>query len=157
MIFLALDIDGVLHSVDARTDADDPERQPFSHLPRLEAVLRDYPDVRVVIASDWQLHHTLDELRGFFSSDLRERVVGVSGRRPGDFEHGNRQRNVEQYLAERGLREAVWCAIDDDEQNYLPSAALVLCEDGFREAEERALRAALDNLNPDWRREEDEQ
>lgn len=200
MIFLALDIDGVLHSVDARTDADDPDLKPFAYLPRLEAVLRAYPDVRVVITSDWQKYHTLEELRAFFSEDLRDRIVGVSGRHPGDVDPGNRQRDVERYFAEQRLQHTVWCAIDDDEQNYLPGAAPALCEDRFREPEECVLRAALDHLadgeiaieelasagrlrapinrhtvmppdemtegelkeassfvNPDWRREEDEQ
>ena len=59
-------------------------------------------------------------------------------------EPGNRQRDVERYLAEQGLADATWCAIDDDEQNYLPGAALVLCQDGFREREESELRSILD-------------
>ncbi len=147
MIFIALDIDGVLHSVDARTDADDPELKPFTSLHRFETVLRDYPDVRVVIASDWQNHHTLEELRALFSEDLRARIVGVTGRDLGDTQPGNRQRDVERYLTEQGLAEATWCAIDDDEQNYLPTTALVHCQnDGFREADERALRAVLNQL-----------
>ncbi len=144
MIFLALDIDGVLHPFFPRADLPDSENQMFSYLPRFERVLRDYPNVHVVIASDWQKHHTLEELRAFFSVDLRERIVGVSGRHPGDIEPGNRQRDVERYFAERGLHDAVWCALDDDEQNYLPGAALVLCADGFCDHEEALLRAVLD-------------
>lgn len=32
---------------------------------------------------------------------------------------------------------------DDDAENYLHDAPLILCADGFRDAEEAALRAAL--------------
>jgi hypothetical protein len=72
--------------------------------------------------------------------------VGVIGIDDTDRAPGNRQRLVERYLAEQDLSGSAWLAIDDDASNYLPGAALVLCDDGFRDAEEHALRAALSEL-----------
>lgn len=142
-MLLFLDIDGVVHPVFPRADLPDAENQPFSYLPRLEAVLRQFPAVKIVIASDWRKHHSLSELRRMFSEDLRIRIVGVIGINDSDHELGNRQRLVERYLAEHSLTGSAWLAIDDDAGNYLAGASLVLCDDGFRDAEEAALRAAL--------------
>lgn len=142
-MLLFLDIDGVTHPVFPRADLPDAENLPFSYLPRLEAVLREFPAVKIVIASDWRKYHPLAELRRMFSEDLHFRIVGVIGIDDTDHAPGNRQRLVERYLAEQDLSGSAWLAIDDDASNYLPGVALVLCDDGFRDAEEGALRAAL--------------
>lgn len=142
-MLLFLDFDGVMHPLFPRADRTDEENLLFSYLPRLEAVLREFPAVKIVIASDWRKRHSLAELRRMFSEDLRFRIVGVIGIDDADRELGNRQRLVERYLAEHGLADAAWLAIDDDVGNYLAGESLVLCDDGFREEEERALRAAL--------------
>ena len=71
-MILFLDFDGVLHRFGDRiTDY-------CRFLPRLEAVLRDYPDVKIVVSSDWRKHHTLEELHGFFFADIGKRVVGLT-------------------------------------------------------------------------------
>lgn len=142
-VLLFLDIDGVLHPLFPRADRTEAENLYFSYLPRVEAVLREFPQVQIVVASDWRKRHSLEELRGFFSDNLRERIVGVIGIDDADHELGNRQRLVERYLIEQGLTESTWLALDDDAGNYLAGASLVLCDDGFQEQEERALRAAL--------------
>jgi hypothetical protein len=140
---LFLDFDGVLHPQVTRADRTGEENLAFSYLPRIEAVLREFPGVKIVIASDWRKQHSLVELRRLFSEDLRFRIEGVIGIDDRDHARGNRQRLVERYLAEHGKADCSWLAIDDDAGNYLPGASLVLCDDGFREEEERALRAAL--------------
>ncbi|MDF6623942.1 HAD domain-containing protein, partial [Escherichia coli] len=66
---LMLDIDGVLHPGQSGT---------LIYLPLLETWLRAHPDVDVVISSNWRETHTLDELRNFFSIELRERVIGCT-------------------------------------------------------------------------------
>lgn len=79
-----------------------------------------------------------------FSPDIQTRVVGVTAlTRPPD-EPGNRQQQVEEYLAASGESETPWVALDDHAMNYFADAPLVLCDDGFRDAEESALRALLD-------------
>src|SRR5438128_5315956 len=71
-MILFLDFDGVLHRFGDRI------ADYCRFLPRLEAVLRDYPDVKIVVSSDWRKHHTLEELKGFFSADIGKRVIGVT-------------------------------------------------------------------------------
>jgi len=77
---LFLDFDGVTHPDRAR-----PERQ-FEALPLIEKVLRDHPEVEVVLSTSWRESYPLDVLRYLFSIDISERIVGMnpiySGDRP---------------------------------------------------------------------------
>ena len=56
-MILFLDIDGVLHP-----DPPQPD-QRLRSLPRLVAVLQDFPLVEIVISSLWREHLSLDQLR----------------------------------------------------------------------------------------------
>lgn len=143
-MLLFLDFDGVLHPLCPTPDRSEAENRHFSYLPRLEDVLRDHPDVRIVVASDWRKLHTLEELQAFFAPDIAERVIGVTPLDPSsEYVPGRRQRRVEEYLEQHGRQGEPWVAIDDDCGNYDLGANLVLCNDGFRDAEERALRTVL--------------
>ena len=144
-MILFLDFDGVLHPFFPREDLPDAENQHLSYLPRFAAVLQDFPTVRLVIASDWRKRHTLDELRSLFG-DLGSRIVGTTPvlEKIGLDWTGCRQREVLAYLEAEKLDGMRWIALDDDAENYLPDAPLILCADGFRDAEEAALRAALE-------------
>lgn len=44
-MILFLDIDGVLHPFFPRADLPDEENQHFSYLPRLESVIRGFPEL----------------------------------------------------------------------------------------------------------------
>lgn len=73
-----LDFDGVVHTEPAIKPAD-----LFSRLHLIEAVLREFPSVEIVISSAWRLGYDIDELavsklREHFSSDIAPRVVGVT-------------------------------------------------------------------------------
>lgn len=144
-MILFLDIDGVLHPFFPRADLPDEENQHFSYLPRLESVIREFPELQVVIASDWRNDHSLDELRGYFTADIRPRIVGVTPRLErgaGDWA-GCREREAMAYIATNHETSTPWLALDDDEPNWLPNSPLVLCNDGFRDTEEKALRALI--------------
>jgi hypothetical protein len=73
-MILFLDFDGVTH----------PEpcvhENVFCRLHLIESVLRERElrDVQIVISSSWREHHSLDDLRQFFSEDIQGRVVGVT-------------------------------------------------------------------------------
>jgi len=71
-MLLFLDIDGVLHP-----DPPQPD-QRLRSLPRLVEILRDHPQVEVVISSLWREHLSLDQLRDLFPADLRERIIDVT-------------------------------------------------------------------------------
>lgn len=136
---LFLDFDGVLHPFPMPTDP----AQLFCNLPRLEAVLRDFPDVQIVISSSWREDRSLAELASLFSPDITSRVIGVLP----VIEIGSltdvaavRYREIERFL-EALDDPAQWIALDDDTALFPSNCShLVQCEDGFGIAEERALR-----------------
>ena len=73
-----LDFDGVVHPEQIRRTSD-----LFCRLHLIEAVLREFPAVEIVISSAWRVEYANDELavcnlRENFSSDIAPRVVGVT-------------------------------------------------------------------------------
>ena len=148
-MILFLDFDGVTHPQFPRDDLTDEENKDFSFAPRLEAVLRDFPDVKVVISSAWRQRHTLAQLRGFFAPDIAERIVGVTPVEQTNPAYkpfpvrGIRSREARAWLNETGQPNTKWIALEDNGWNWLATDPVILCDDGFHEAEEAALRAAL--------------
>ncbi len=109
-MLLFLDFDGVLHGTHCS-----PE-QLFCHVPNLEAVLREFPTVNVVISSTWRYYHSLEKLKQYFSPDIAMRIVGVT-----PFEYDNRFQNTlennreAEILAYLDLHDnnQPWLALDD--------------------------------------------
>lgn len=137
---LFLDFDGVLHPFPMPADP----ALLFSNLPRLESVLRDFPDVQIVISSSWREGRSLVELAALFSPDIAGRIIGVLPvieiRSLSDTV-AIRYREIEQFLAGRS---AHWIALDDDPDLFPdPCANLIQCIDGFGREEEAKLRQAL--------------
>lgn len=135
-MILFLDFDGVLHPAQGG--------ELFSSLPLLEGVLRDAAHVRIVISSTWREVHTLDEIRMFFSADLRDRVVGVTplriparavSRRLAKF---RRHAECWAWLGERGEQ---WLALDED-----PTCKNVQLVDGSTRMSEFDAAARRQNL-----------
>lgn len=110
---LMLDIDGVLHPGQSGT---------LIYLPLLEAWLRAHPDVDVVISSNWRETHTLDELRNFFSIELRERVIGCTPVLP----DCTRLDEILCVVREYGVTQ--WAALDDRVQEFPDTRRLVATE-----------------------------
>ena len=147
-MILFLDFDGVLHPMFPREDLKHAENQHFSYMPRLESVLRDFPHVDIVVSSDWRKMHTLEQLRGFFSPDIAQRIIGVTPavERVGvavSYAERVRHSEVLAWLDANGHAATPWLALDDDPENFPPPAPLVLCADGFHDVEEAALRSML--------------
>ncbi len=141
-MIIFLDFDGVLHPFLARSSTD-----AFCYLPRLESVLRDFSNVQIVIASAQREVMPLALLKEQFAPDIAARIIGVTPvveiRDAGDVA-GSRYREILAYLDGSG---AGWLSLDDDASLFPPGCTeLVLCDDGFRDPEERALRAALETL-----------
>lgn len=109
MVYLMLDFDGVLHPEGCLPG------HHFCRLAPLEALLRRFPDVRIVVSSMWRLNATLAQLRSHFAPDMRERVVGAT---PDLFDPaagdacGLRQRECEAWIAAHDPG-AAWVALDD--------------------------------------------
>jgi hypothetical protein len=147
MMIIFLGFDGVLHPYAPWPFTEEAKRSHFQHLPRLESVLRDYAEARIVITSDWRLHAPIDELRARFSPDIQPRVIGTTAlnRSPGDV-FGHRHMLAERFLSENDLLGVPWIAIDDTEENYFPHSPLVLCLSCFGESQEVLLREMLSNM-----------
>lgn len=121
-MILFLDFDGVLHP--------DPCSDPsilFCHLPRLESVLREFPDVQVVISSTWRAAHTLADLKAYFSPDIELRIIGVTPNwrdLPDLLDTiGHtyvRQVEIEGWLRTSGRPWEKWIAIDDKAYWFKP-------------------------------------
>lgn len=144
-MLIFLDFDGVLHRFNAQL------ADHFQFLPRLESVLRDFPDIDVVICSDWRKHHTLDELRRFFSRDIASRIIGstpdLQDAQPNQLDlTGIRHREAIAWMNGNEVTQD-WLALDDDAWNWRPNDPnLVCCDDGFEALEERGFRTKLSKI-----------
>lgn len=147
---LFLDIDGVMHGVDANDD------EQMVRRPLLEQWLRKRPSVDVVISSSWRNSHTLSQLREFFSPDLQERIIDVTdvywrriyeqtGEVPLTSTH-ERDREVVRWLEVHRASGRRWAALDDRRGNFAPgriNVVVCLSPDGLTERELDALDKIL--------------
>ena len=137
---LFLDFDGVTHPDPCEKD------QLFQSLPLIEAVLRRYPGVLVILSTTWRSMHPLDELKDHFSNDVAERVLGGTplinlydlAWYPVPISARSRQREIEAWLHQNRTLNHPWVALDDrpwwfesECQNLLVTSALT----GFTESD----------------------
>lgn len=124
---LFLDIDGVLHPVDRAAGV-------FSSKPLFEEAMREFPHIEIVISSSWRVDHTLDQLRGFFSSDIANRIIGVTPdfNIPGfDLDYRYlRQKVIEAWLKTNGRQDARWIALDDTDWMFRKDCRQLMLVDG---------------------------
>jgi hypothetical protein len=141
-----LDFDGVLHAHYG------PYSERFYFLSRFEAVIREFPNAEVVVASSWGLHQNLATLRSYFSTDVQSRVIGIS-----TFTveqaltwYGKRHRiaAAQRYIEANAFQDRPWVAIDDVADFWRPAAPLIHCRTGFQEIEELLLRMVLSGELP---------
>lgn len=141
-MIIFLDFDGVLHPFLDRSGA-----KAFCYMPRLEKVLREFLSVQIVIASTQREIVPLPLLKEQFAPDIAARIIGATPifdiHDAGDVA-GIRHREILAYL---NGSDTDWLALDDDASLFsLGCAKLVLCDDGFQESEELALRVALEKF-----------
>lgn len=145
MSLLFLDFDGVLHPRS-------PGKKLFCNLPRLEAVLREFNFVEVVIASTWREDMDLGQLRELFSPDIRPRVIGVTPVMEIDFPagpHGSREEEICMFLEQGDFKKRSWLALDDEEKLFKPGCQnLIVCPTtiGFDDNAERLLTERLNTF-----------
>lgn len=134
---LFLDFDGVLHPEPSLS------KDFFSQLPLLEAVLRQYPTVDIVISSAWRLDWVgsansvaVEQLRRHFSTDVAARVVGVTPYMGRLHESGldalPHVRELECYAWMKSNRQigTRWMALDDRADYFLPRCNNLMTVDG---------------------------
>lgn len=145
-MILFLDFDGVLHP-----DPCYDQEKKFCFLSRLEKVLLEFPQVKIVISSTWRENRTLEVLRGFFIPELQQRIVGVT---PNWRDHEElfdvigyqRQTEIEAWIRSSGEPWLNWIAIDDKGflfRPFLPNLVQTRSNTGFDEIAEKKLRSLL--------------
>lgn len=143
--YIFMDFDGVTHPWG--------EVEDFRCLPLIEAVVRDYDEARIVIASDWRMLFSLSKLVSRFSEDLRPRIAGATPHlipKHGSELHGLREREAMAWLGQHvpDVQTASWCALDDAPGNWLTRSRLLLTDfkRGFTDEDAGALRRMLQGL-----------
>ncbi len=145
-----LDFDGVLHPEPCYR-----KEELFCFLPRFEQVMRQFPEIDIVISSSWRETDDLSALRGHFSNDIAEQLIGVTPTwrdLPELLERGcDYPREIEIRAWMRREREPweEWIAIDDRPYWFRPfSKNLVVCNSttGFDDNASRALIKTLQSF-----------
>lgn len=111
---LFLDFDGVLHSGNSGT---------FSLLPQLEAVLRGYPEIDIVLSTSWRTAE-LSFLQNLFAEDIASRVIGSTPHLEGKWVRG---REILDTVRRYGIRQ--WVVLDDDKRLFGPDFPNVIFTD----------------------------
>lgn len=142
-MILFLDVDGVLHPLIPRKDRPASESAQLSYLPRLAGVLSQHPEVQIVISSSWRATRTLDQLRALFPEALQHRLVGVTPVLDEARYTGGREVEALAWLDAHSPKNE-WIALDDCAPCWTSLWRLVICDDGFRDAEERELREMIE-------------
>ncbi|WP_051229165.1 HAD domain-containing protein [Paludibacterium yongneupense] len=133
-MILFLDFDGVLHGW---------SQPAFQQVPRIDALLRDHPDLEVVVTSSWRHSETLEQLAAHFAPELRPRFVGVTPNSRGAQSY-TRYHEILDYLEANGQDE--WYALDDCAAFFPPGCPrLLLCDAarGYDAATDKVLRRWL--------------
>jgi IS1 family transposase len=127
---LFLDIDGVLHPVGADHSF---SSRFFSHLPRLEELLREFKSVDVVISSDWRRAESIEQLQRYFSTDIQHRIIGATPQiDPCVVVHHRRQLEIQAWLDGNGRSDAEWVALDDWPSSFEAGFARLVLTDPTR-------------------------
>lgn len=139
-----LDFDGVMHPVRCHVN------DHFCNLKLFEEVMREFPDVQIVIASTWREAYLLSDIRQRFSPDIGARIIGKTPTWDDGTDEHIRYREIRQYLGQPKLAGAKWIALDDADFEFPDRCPnLLLCDsnqafDARVAAELRARLQALD-------------
>jgi hypothetical protein len=136
IMILFLDFDGVLHPF-SRPNG------PLVHVPHFERVMREFPDVDIVISSAWREGHSLQQLRAFFSEDIASRIVDVTPQLDSMDHPFIREAEIRAWLRSAGREREAWVALDDIAPFFSPACRNLLLVDtevGFNRSTEEKLR-----------------
>jgi hypothetical protein len=146
-VLIFLDFDGVL-----RRKQSPLYRLDVDCLHVFENAVRMLPGAQIVITSSWREAFSLAEMRRLFSSDIAERIVGVT---PTEWsrEDQYRYREVLSFLKRNGHISSRWIALDDEAFHYPPGFDNLVLVDGSRGFDaEAAERLLIRTANPVSRR-----
>ena len=117
-MILFLDFDGVLHLEGEGHLPNDGK--DFCFLPSLEALLREFWHVRIVISSSRRERLAFEALTAPFAEDIRPRVLGVTPPRGSGASHSfaHREGEILAWLQAHGMVDQPWVALDDAEWQF---------------------------------------
>jgi HAD domain in Swiss Army Knife RNA repair proteins len=131
-MILFLDFDGVLHAVSRKVD------ELFDRVPLLEAWLRDWPQVEIVISSSWREVHGQEEMVEMLGPEVGGRVVGCTpvarcgeggAVDPSQGDVPEREAEIRAWMAGSWQPQRPWAALDDMDWLFSPRCEqLVLCD-----------------------------
>jgi hypothetical protein len=135
-MFIFLDIDGVLvpeKKFDTSVAKEDLLKFDPTCLKEFENVLRNYPQVSVVISSAWREVFPFEIVRPLFSPDIAQRVIGFTPFLDSTLIHQFkyiRHQEVLKYLQQNNASDVSWVAIDDIPEHY-PSDVQIVVTDAY--------------------------
>lgn len=143
-----LDFDGVTHPEPCGRELE------FCCLALIEGVLLEFPWIQIVISSSWREHYGLKQLREFFSSGIRPRVIGMTASLkrpsadwlPGSVPQYEREWECDAWMKQNCTWGTPWLAIDDRAHWFRPECPDLLLTDsksGFRIDDQETLRQML--------------
>jgi len=136
-MYIFLDLDGVLVTED-KIPITDMELLETNYakfdppcLQEFENVIRQYPNTKIVISSDWRTIFSLEEIKSRFSDDIAKTIVGVTP--CAKLQKFFRHREVLDYLESNHLTKETWVAIDDIAEHFPKGTPLIVtnCYRGF--------------------------
>lgn len=147
-MILFLDIDGVLHPLDA-----DPDRL-FCCASRLWVILRRHPQICVVFSTAWRQRLDVRALIDYTlcggGEDLAPRFIGCTPELHCDEDYQHRRLECEAWLAENDLESAPWLALDDTPSAMgfaaSPNVYIVDPQHGLRDQDVEAVAARIRSL-----------
>ena len=129
-MILFLDFDGVLHPEPCYRD-----EELFCRRDLFESVVRDFPQLEIVISSTWRANRDLETLQGFFSPDVARCIVGVTPsfrdlqELVGVIGWYLRHVEIEGWLRQQQRAHEPWIALDDRAYWFKPFIPnLVQCD-----------------------------
>ena len=128
-ILLFLDFDGVVH----RRTGNVFDLECLSHI---ERVLNDFPTVKVIVASSWREHYSLDQLKQLLGKTIADKVIDETPLITGTYDQHVRYLEALKYLTDSGQQNVPWVALDDTPELYSADAP-VICVDGLTGMTER--------------------
>lgn len=126
---LYLDFDGVLHTQDCfivrkQGPFVNPPHRLLEHMAVLEQCLAPYPEVRIVLSTNWVRRLGYIYACSVLSRPLRRRVVGATFHAQMDWREFKQLTRAEQVLGDVQRRcPRWWLALDDDEEGWPQSVA----------------------------------
>lgn len=146
-MILFLDFDGVLHPQFEGQPV--PVDVAFCHQSRFETIMRDFPNVEIIISSTWREQFSLDDLRAKFSPDIATRITGTTPRVADALPPRMvmvREWEIVTWLHTHDRQNEPWIAVDDSDWQFQSQRDhLVACKAylGLDDTAESQLRAAL--------------